>query len=280
MAMRYFVPATLLLLLLPLHAIAEDIDQLRLNLIENQRNILQLRKEKQETEIELENIRVELAINSSPGLKDLIGQLQDEINQTDQLLQNLSDSVSQQRLDLLTLERGTPPNSLDIALNKALNSNLPELAKNLANNEAARKEIARLQILLKKEARVGAPRPSTSTSVSVAIEQKIAEEEFLRVLSLFSDGEADESIDKPIKITGISHRTPYFENAILSYLGHQQYHMETTVHVGKMTFTVDDRPWQLSVGEEENGATYIVIYDTSSAENPRLVMFNKNLLLE
>jgi hypothetical protein len=39
-----------LLLLLSINSIAEDIDDVRLKLIENQRNILQLRKEKQQNE--------------------------------------------------------------------------------------------------------------------------------------------------------------------------------------------------------------------------------------
>lgn len=268
------------LLLLSINSIAEDIDDVRLKLIENQRNVLQLRKEKLQNEEELK-VALELQENdNSPELHDHTKQLEDDISQAGSLIQNLSASVSQQRLDLLTLERGRPPNSLDIALNKALNSNLPELAKKLANNEEARKEIARLQLLLKEEARVGAPLSSTSTSVSVALEQSVAEEEFLRVLFLFSGGDADEAEDKILKITGISNRTPYIEKETLSYLGHNQYHMETTVYSGEMTFTIDERPWQLSITEEEDRATYIVIYDTSNTENPRLVMFNKILLLE
>jgi hypothetical protein len=269
-----------LLLLLPINSIAEDSDDVRLKLIENQRNILQLRKEKQQNEEELK-VALELKeSDNSPELHHLTKQLEDDITQAESLIQNLSASVSQQRLDLLTLERGSPPSSLDIALNKALNSNLPELAKKLANNEEARKEISRLQVLLREETRVGAPLPSTSTSVSVALEQGVAEEEFLRVLSLFSDGEADEAADKVLKISGISNRTPYVEKETLSYLGHNQYHMETTVHTGEMTFTVDDHPWQLSISKEEDRATYTVIYDTSNKEKPRLVMFNKILLLE
>jgi hypothetical protein len=271
---------TTVLLLLPINSLAEDIDGVRLKLIENQRNILQLRKEKQQSEEELKVALELLESNNNPELQNRTTQLKDDITQAEGLIQNLTASVSQQRLDLLTLERGSPPSSLDIALNKALNSNLPELAKKLANNEEARKEIARLQVLLREETRVGAPLPSTSTSVSVALEQSVAEEEFLRVLSLFSDGDADESADKILKITGISNRTPYVEKETLSYLGHNQYHMETIVHTGEMTFTVDDRPWQLSITEEEDRATYIVIYDTSNAEKPRMVMFNKILLLE
>jgi hypothetical protein len=269
-----------LLLLLPINSIAEDSDDVRLKLIENQRNILQLRKEKQQNE---EELKVALELQESDNSHEMHNhtkQLKDDITQAKILIENLSASVSQQRLDLLTLERGSPPSSLDIALNKALNSNLPELAKKLANNEEARKEIARLQVLLKEEARVGAPLPSTSTSVSVALEQSVAEEEFLRVLSLFSGGEADESADKTLIITGISNRTTYVEEETLSYLGHNQYHMETTVHSGEMTFTIDGRPWQLSITEEEDRASYIVIYDTSNIDKPRLVMFNKILLLE
>ena len=269
-----------LLLLLPINSIAEDSDGVRLKLIENQRNILQLRKEKLQNEEELKAALELQESDNNPELKNRTKELKDDIAQAEDLIQNLSASVSQQRLDLLTLERGSPPSSLDIALNKALNSNLPELAKKLANNEEARKEIARLQVLLREETRVGAPLPSTSTSVSVALEQSVAEEEFLRVLSLFSDGDADESADKILKISGISNRTPYVEKETLSYLGHSQYHMETIVHTGEMTFTVDERPWQLSITEEEDRATYIVIYDTSNTEKPRLVMFNKILLLE
>ena len=267
-------------LLLPLQVASQDLDNLRMQLIENQRNILQLRNEKQRSEEELQAELQQQPNSHDPASQARIEQLVDDIAQSEQLIQNISNSVSQQRLDLLTLERGSPPSSLEIALNKALNSNLPELAKNLSNNEAARKEIARLQALLKEEARVGTPLPISGNAVSLAIDQQIAEEEFLRVLSLFSDGEIDNAEDKTIKVSGISHRTPYVEEYTLNYLGHQQYHMEATVFVGKMTFTVDGRPWQLSVNEDEDGATYIVIYDTSDKEKPRLVMFNKTLLLE
>jgi hypothetical protein len=271
---------TALLLLLPLQGMTSEIDKVRLQLIENQRNTLQLRKEMQQNETELKAAQKQQRSDNSPELQSHIEKLHDEITQAKLLIQNLSASVSQQRLDLLTLERGSPPSSLDIALNKALNSNLPELAKKLSHNEAARKEVARLQLLLKEEARVGTPLPATSTSVLLATEQRVAEEEFLRVLALFSGGDADDSEDKVIKITGISNRTPYVEEDILNYLGHQQYHMETTVHTGKMTFTVDGRPWQLSIPKEEDRATYIVIYDISREEKPRMVMFNKTLLLE
>jgi hypothetical protein len=267
-------------LLLPLQVASQDLDNLRMQLIENQRNILQLRNEKQRSEEELQAELQQQPNSHDPASQARIEQLVDDIAQSEQLIQNISNSVSQQRLDLLTLERGSPPSSLEIALNKALNSNLPELAKNLSNNEAARKEIARLQALLKEEARVGTPLPISGNAVSLASDQQIAEEEFLRVLSLFSDGEIDNAEDKTIKVSGISHRTPYVEEYTLNYLGHQQYHMEATVFDGNMTFTVDGRPWQLSVNEDEDGATYIVIYDTSDQEKPRLVMFNKTLLLE
>lgn len=247
---------------------------IRKQLLENQRNLLLLYKEKQFFVNELARQR------ASQALPSLITDTVDSITVAETLISSTKVLVSEQRLFLATLERGEPLTALDIALNKALNSNLPELAKNLSNNEEARKEISRLRALLKQQARLGISAPSTRNSVSHAGEQRLAEDEFLRLLSLFSSGTVGEKEDKTIIISGISENQPFTEDEILSYLGHDQYHMETTVYAGEMTFTVDGRPWQLNVAPEEDQSTYVIIYDIADASEVRLVMFNKTLLLE
>lgn len=270
-----------LLAMLALSLQAAPVDDTRIKLIENQRNIIHIRKEKQLFQKELSALKQDSGTRTNRrSLQAEIDDIEDSLEVADVLIANITILVSRQRMLLATLERGSPPSALDVALNKALNSNLPELAKNLSNNEQARKEVSRLRALLKQQARLGSGETSTSTSVSVAVEQRVAEDEFLRLLSLFSGGSADEADDKNIKITGSLDGAPFTEEDVLSYLGHQQYHMETTVYAGKMTFTVDGRPWQLSVPEEENKSTYVIIYDIGDRTEPRLVMFNKLLLLE
>ena len=279
--------ALIALTVLPVCLQADPISKARLQLIENQRNIIHLRKERQLYQRELQAILDSKQSSTANNrrakearLSAKIQELQQDIELADELIANISLLVSQQRLALATMERGSPPSALDIALNKALSANLPELARKLSSNKSAKKEISRLRALLRQQAYLGTPTPRTKTSVSLANEQHIAEEEFLKLLSLFSAGTADESEDKPIKITWTADRTPYVEEETLSYLGHGQYHLETTVYSGKMTFTVDGRPWQLSVSKEEDNANYVIIYDNSSENEPRLVMFNKSLLLE
>jgi hypothetical protein len=276
---RLLLLTIILMQILP--ATAQPADQARRTLLENQRNIIHLQKEKLLFQKELQQALDQLKDNeNSAELQFTIIDIRDSIEVADILISNISALVSRQRLALASTERGSPPTALDMALNKALNSNLPELAKKLANNESARKEIARLRALLKQQARIGTVVPNTDNSVINAAEQQLAEEEFLRLLSLFSSGTADEAEDKAIKITGTTNNEPFTENDILSYLGHNQYHMETTVYTGRMTFTVDGKPWQLSIAPEENLATYVIIYDITDSEEPRLVMFNKTLLLK
>ncbi|MBL4827200.1 MAG: hypothetical protein JKY66_05725 [Spongiibacteraceae bacterium] len=261
--------------------LADSVSKVRQRLIENQRNIIYLGKEKQRYQKELEAIvRVEGKAALSDEQALTVRELEEDIALGEILIANISLLVSQQRLALATLERGSPPRALDIALNKALGVNLSDLAKTLSSNQSAKKEVSRLRTLLKQQAYVGSPTSPTKTSVSLANEQHVAEAEFLKLLSLFSAGKTDISEDKAIKITWIADRTPYMAEEMLSYLGHGQYHMETMVHSGKMTFTVDGRPWQLSVSEEEDSANYVIIYDHSIETEPRFVMFNKSLLLE
>ncbi|ARN73566.1 hypothetical protein [Oceanicoccus sagamiensis] len=270
--------------------LADPVSDTRKQLFENQRNLITLRKEKEAYAKELQAAQAKRNNSSAnetantealdiDALDAEILDLEDSIDIAKTMIRNVSELVARQRLLLATLESGTPPTALDIALNKALNSNLPELLKNLSNDKAARKDIARLKILLKKQARLDAKPSTNSNAVSVAQEQQVAEDEFLRLLALFSGGNADEAEDKTITIAGTDGDTAYSEDDILSYLGHEQYHMETMVHSGKMTFTVDGRPWELDVPKEEDKATYVLIYDTGK-EAPRLVMFNKSLLLE
>ncbi len=276
--------SVLLVVLLAVQAItahAKPIDQTRRQLLENQRNIVYLRKEKRLFQKELQQaIRQQKHSDNPAALQVDIDDIKDSIAIADELISNISALVSQQRLLLTTLERGTPPTALDIALNKALNSNLSELTKSLANNESARKEVAKLRALLKQQARLGAPEPAVGNTVINADKQQQAEGELLRLLSLFSNDTADNAEDKIVQISGTTNNKPFTEDGILSYLGHNQYHMETTVYSGKMTFTVDGRPWQLNVSPKENQATYVLIYDAGNRIEPRLVMFNKALLLE
>lgn len=259
---------------------ADSVTDIRKHLFENQRNVIMLRKEKEAFIKELQEAEAQRELNTETDAIDAeILEIKDSIEVAKILIKNLSELVAQQRLSLATLESGTPPSALDIALNKALNSNLPELLKNLSTNPAAHKDIARLKALLKQQARLSTGPNTDGNSVSLAKEQQVAEDEFLRLLALFSRGNADEAEDKTIRISGINNNAPYDEKDILSYLGHEQYHMETTVYSGTMTFMVDGRPWELEVPTEENEATYIIIYDIGK-EEPRLVMFNKSLLLE
>lgn len=252
----------------------------RKQLFENQRNLIMLRKEKENYTEALQGAeaRRELSIETETINAEILD-LKDSIEIAKTLIKNASELVARQRRLLATLEKGAPPSALDIALNKALKSNLSELLKNLSSNEAARKDIAQLKILLKQQTRLDVNSSSNSYSVALAQEKKLAEDELLRLLVLSSDGNADEAADKTITISGTTENNLYSEENILNYLGYKQYHMETTVYSGNMTFTVDDRPWKLDVPEKDNQAIYVVIYDTAK-EEPRLVMFNKSLLLE
>lgn len=252
----------------------------RKQLFENQRNLIMLRKEKENYTEALQGAeaRRELSIETETIDAEILD-LKDSIEIAKTLIKNASELVARQRRLLATLEKGAPPSALDIALNKALKSNLSELLKNLSSNEAARKDIAQLKILLKQQTRLDVNSSSNSYSVALAQEKKLAEDELLRLLVLSSDGNADEAADKTITISGTTENNLYSEENILNYLGYKQYHMETTVYSGNMTFTVDDRPWKLDVPEKDNQAIYVVIYDTAK-EEPRLVMFNKSLLLE
>ena len=252
----------------------------RKQLFENQRNLIMLRKEKENYTKALQGAEAqrELSIETETMDADILD-LKDSIEIAKTLIKNASELVARQRRLLATLEKGAPPCALDIALNKALKSNLSELLKNLSSNEAARKDIAQLKILLKQQTRLDVNSSNNSYSVALAQEKKLAEDELLRLLVLSSDGNADEAADKTITISGTTENSLYSEENILNYLGYKQYHMEATVYSGNMTFTVDGHPWELDVPEKDNQAIYVVIYDTAK-EEPRLVMFNKSLLLE
>ena len=257
---------------------AQTLNNTKLKMLENQRNLITLRSEKRQYQQELAKL-------SSIRPKDkastaLIDDIKESIIIAEEVIINVSATVSRQRLLISTLEKGMPARSLDIALNKALSSNLAEISKSLSGNEAAQKEIALLRSLLKQEARIGASKRASRTEIIVAEEQQVAKEEFLNLLALFSSGGADESADKTLRISGQSNLKKFSEETVLSYLGHNQYHTETTVHYGNMTFTVDAKPWRLEIPESEDNAIYIIIYDLRNQSKPRMVMFNKALLLE
>ncbi len=254
----------------------------RKQLFENQRNLIMLRKEKRTYTQALQKAEARRALSTETDTIDAeILDLKDSIDIANLLIENASELVARQRLLLATLEKGVPPSALDIALNKVLKSNLPELLKNLSNNEAAHKDIARLKILLKQQTGFATELSHNSQSVSLVQKQKIAENELLRLLALFSRGSADDdqAEDKKITINGSTEDGLYSEENTLIYLGHQQYHMELTVYSGNINFTVDNRHWEFTIPETENQAVYIVIYDLAK-EEPRLVIFNKSLLLK
>lgn len=273
---RYYITVSLLAILAHINTVTADtLESTRKQLFENQRNLISLRKEK-------DQYQQQLAVAKGDKQAETLNivDIRESIEVAEVLISNVSVLVAKQRLQLATLERGTPPTALDIALNKALNSNLPELIKNLSNNETARKEIARLRVLLKKQARIDTIPAQAGNAVLVAADKQVAEAEFLRLLALFSDGNADNAEDKQIIITGTSNHQSFTETEILTYLGHNQYHTETTVYSGEMTLTIDGRPWELNVATIEDQATYMVIYDITNKLEPRMVMFNKSLLLE
>ena len=139
-----------------------------------------------------------------------------------------------------------------------MKSNLPELLKNLSNNEAAHKDIARLKILLKQQTGLATDLSGNSQSISLVQKQKIAENELLRLPALFSRGsaDADQAEDKTITINRSTKNGSYSEENTLIYLGYQQYHMELTVYSGNIRFTVDNRHWEFNIPETENQAAY------------------------
>ena len=253
----------------------------RRRLLENQRNIYRLRQEQDEMREELRlALRRQQQGDKDPGLGEEIDDIEDSIATADVIVKNINDVISRQRLLLSTLERGSAPSTLDMALHKALNANLSQLAKNLADNDRGRQDVVELRNLLKQQAGLGERHIETPSAVSYAAEQQQAEDEYLHLLELVSNKSDDKRADKPVTVTGQVGDKPVTEVESLSYLGHAQYHMETRVHSGKMTFTVDGRPWQINIAPKDDKATYIVIYDASKADHPRLVMFNKALLLE
>lgn len=273
------IPALLAALLLNSIASADPAIETRKRLLENQRNVYRLRREQETLHAELTAAeRKQQRGDNSEALALKLDDLRDSIATGDIIIDNINGTISRQNLLLSTLERATVPSTLDMALNRALNANLSELAKKLAGNKEARKEVAHLRALIKQQAGLGVHPVETSSSESYAAEQQLAEDEFLRLLDLFSNGTDEQTDDKPIKITGIDDNTPYSQDSFLSYLGNSQYHLETVLHSGKMTFTVDGRPWHMQVAPEQDNNTYVIIYDISKPEKPRLVMFNKNLL--
>lgn len=276
----------LLALLLSRHsnAAVDPATETRKRLLENQRNVFLLREEREEFRQDLKDALLDQEDgDDSEALQAEIRELRDTVKTADVIIKNVNDTISRQRLLLDTLERASAPSTLDMALNKALNANVSELARKLSGNEEARKELARMRSLLKQQAGLGERHYEIPSAVSYAAEQQMAEDEYLRLLEALSTDSDDKDIadrQKPIKITGINDDAPFTEQDYLNYVGHSQYHLETTVHSGRMTFTVDGRPWHMTVSPEEDEATYIIIYDVAKADKPRLVMFNKSLLTE
>lgn len=266
------------------YALVDPATQTRKRLLENQRNIYMLVEEREEYRLELEELLLEQDDgDDSEALQQDIDEVRDHLVTADLIIKNVNETISRQQLLLQTLERAVAPSTLDMALNRALNANLSELAKNLSGNEEARKELARLRSLLKQQAGLGVRHYDLPSTVSYAAEQQMAEDEYLRLLEVLSSSSNDkDKTDKQklIKITGYHDDSRFAEEDFLNYVGHSQYHLETQVHSGKMTFTVDGHPWHMTVSPEEDQATYIIIYDVAKADNPRLVMFNKSLLTE
>ncbi len=251
----------------------------RKRLLENQRNMLRLEQEKQlfEKELQLTLTRQRLTNESLQGEIDTINNY---IKLLDTVMDNVLGTISRQRLLLSTMERGAAPSTLDMALNKALKVNLSDLSEKLANNEDARDEIVSLRLMLKEQAGIGNRLINADNTIPYAAEQQLAEEEYLRLLELISNSSGEPAEDKNITITGFIDNQPVIRERTLSYLGQHQYHMETTVNQGKMTFTIDGRPWHMTIDPEDNQSTYVVIYDMTKTDQPRLVIFNKALLVE
>lgn len=266
------------------YALVDPATQTRKRLLENQRNIYLLIEEREEYRLELEDLLLEQEDgDDSEELQEDIDEVRDYLTTADTIIKNVNETISRQQLLLQTLERAVAPSTLDMALNRALNANLSELARNLSGNEEARKELARLRSLLKQQAGLGVRHYDLPSTVSYAAEQQMAEDEYLRLLEVLSSSTNDKDKtdqQKLIKITGFHEEGRFAEEDFLNYVGHSQYHLETQVHSGKMTFTVDGHPWHMTVSPEEDLATYIIIYDVAKADNPRLVMFNKSLLTE
>jgi hypothetical protein len=277
------VYALLALLLLNVQqAWPQTAEETREKLTENQRNIIHLRKEKQQMERQLALALRRQETADSQELRNKIAELKKSIELSEIIIINISSVVSGQRLLLASLESGESPSSLDIALNKALSSNLEELAKDFSNNEEAQREVARLRDLLREESRVGNQAAGNDTLV-LATDHQTAEKEFLHLLSLFSNADiehADSIPDKAIVIRGSKDDALFRENDTLNYLGQSQYHMEFTVYPGDMSVTIEkEQPWRFHIPEKDNGATYIMIYDLTNQLRPRLVMFNKSLVV-
>lgn len=285
---RLVIPACLAALAVtstgPAFAVVDPATQTRKRLLENQRNIYLLIEEREEYRLEREELLAEQQDgDDSAELQEDIDEVSEYIATADTIIKNVNETISRQQLLLQTLERAAAPSTLDMALNRALNANLSELAQKLAGNEEARKELARLRALLKQQAGLGARHYELPGTVSYAAEQQMAEDEYMRLLEVLSSSSNDkDQTDKRklIKITGYHDDARFSEDDFLNYVGHSQYHLETQVHSGKMTFTIDGRPWHMTVSPDEDMATYIIIYDVAKAENPRLVMFNKSLLTE
>jgi hypothetical protein len=261
---------------------AQTAEQTRQALTENQRNILHLQKEIRQMERQLSAAKRRQQQKDSTSIQNTILELEANIDLTKLIIDNIAAVVSGQRLMLATLESGKSPSSLDIALNKALSSNLPELAKDFSNNEQAQREIARLQKLLREEALLGI-RSTDNNSLVLATDQQTAEQEFLHLIALFSDldlQQAELVPDKNIRISGKKHGKSYVEKDTLSYLGRQQYHMEFTAHQGEMNIKVEgQQALSVNIPQKDDGATYIMIYDITNPLRPRVVMFNKSLVV-
>jgi len=217
----------------------------------------------------------------SPELIEAIAELEKRIEVSEAIISNLSNKVARQRLYLSEHKKGNPPSALDTALQKALGSNLQELAKDVASNPAAQREISRLRALLREEARIG-HQAASQDSLVLALDTATAEREFLQLLSLFSMVEQDSqdaAQEKTAVIQGHRNGVPYQERSTLKYLGKKQYHLELTVSAGEMQVAVDQgQPWRFYIPEDDDNHEYMMIYDQTKDERPRLIMLNKSLI--
>lgn len=277
-------PAYLLVAVLLLatgQASAQDLEQRQQKLTHNQQLLFHLRQEKQNMQAQLAKSMQDMDDTHSPELIEAIADLEKRIEVSEAIISNLSNEVARQHRYLSEQKKGNPPSALDTALQKALGGNLQELAKDVASNPAAQREISRLRVLLREEARIGHQTASQDTLV-MATDMETAEMEFLHLLSLFSmtDEEAAPNTQEKIAIIrGHRNGVPYQETPVLKYLGKKQYHLELTVSSGEMQVAIDQgQPWRFYIPETDNDHRYLMIYDQANALRPRLILLNKSLI--
>lgn len=227
------------------------------------------------------------------SLSTNITSLLEDIALADVLMDNINVIVARQRVRIEQLARGNQPSALDTALSKALEKNQQQLALTRAANAAALEEIARLRALLtdimrsreRDEATASLQLPQTPLpdqpmdDDTLRAERRHAQNEHARLLDLFNQTDPEQRPPKPIVVAGeMDGRLPYRSAQSMVYLGHGQYHLETPLRAGAVTFIIDRKHWQKNVHASNDNAIFVILYDTADESAPRLVVFRKSLL--